>query len=160
MAGESFLTRQGYEKLRQDLQGLKDRRAQLSEEIGEAREKGDLKENAEYHAAKEEQAKVQKRINETEEKLRSARLIEEVAGEMTAGEIRIGSAVDLKEVKSGEEFKYVFVDSAEADFAQGRISVRSPLAQAMLGHKEGDQVVVKLPAGPVTYKVLKVSRAV
>ena len=89
MAGESFLTRQGYEKLRQDLAKLKERRGQLSGDIGEAREKGDLKDNAEYHAAKEEQAKVQQRINELEEKLRSARIIEESA--VQTGEIRIGA---------------------------------------------------------------------
>lgn len=156
MPGETFLTRQGYEKLRQDLQNLKDRRQGLAGDIKEAAEKGDLKENAEYHAAKEEQQKVQHRINEIEEKLRSARIIEE-AGIQTS-EIRIGSTVSLKEVKSGESLTYTFVDSAEADFAKGRISVRSPLAQGLLGHKEGDQVTVSLPAGPLVYKIVKVSR--
>jgi transcription elongation factor GreA len=155
--GETFLTREGYEKLRQDLQKLKERRQELAREIGEAAEKGDLKENAEYHAAKEEQQKVQRRIGEIEIKLRSARLIEESA--VQTGEIRIGATASLKEVKSGEEVTYTLVDSAEADFAKGRISVRSPVAQALLGHKEGDQVVVNLPAGPISYKVLKVTRS-
>jgi transcription elongation factor GreA len=158
VAGEVFLTRQGYEKLRQDLKELKERRAQLSIEIAEAREKGDLKENAEYHAAKEEQAKVQERMNEMEQKLRSARIIEESG--VQAGEARIGATVTIRDLKEGDEFVYTLVDSVEADFSKGRISVRSPLAEALLGHKEGDQVQVKLPAGIVTYKVVKVTRSV
>ena len=157
MAGETFLTRQGYEKLRQDVQALKEKRQALAGEIQEAAEKGDLKENAEYHAAKEEQQKVQRRITDMEEKLRSARLIEEVAG-MKSGEIRIGCTVQLKEVKSKDEATYTLVDSVEADFAKGLISVRSPLAEALLGHKEGDQVMVKLPVGPVAYEVVRVTR--
>jgi transcription elongation factor GreA len=92
MAGETFLSRQGYEKLREELARLKERRGQLSGEIGEAREKGDLKENAEYHAAKEEQAKVQRRMNEMEEKLRSAQIIDEsnvVVGKFVLGPLPI-----------------------------------------------------------------------
>lgn len=156
MAGETFLTRAGYEKLRQELSKLKERRSQLSVDIGEAREKGDLKENAEYHAAKEEQAKVQQRINELEEKLRSARLIEESAAPV--GEIRIGATAHLKDVKSGESVAYTLVDATEADFAQGKISVQSPVAQALLGHKAGDKVLVKLAGGALEYLVTKVSR--
>ncbi|MBL8024518.1 MAG: transcription elongation factor GreA [Elusimicrobia bacterium] len=157
MAGETFLSRQGYEKLRDDLARLKERRGELSGEIGEAREKGDLKENAEYHAAKEEQAKVQRRINEVEEKLRSAQIIDE--SNVAEGEIRIGATAHLKEVKSGESLEYTLVDAAEADFSKGWISVQSPVAQALLGHKEGEQVTVNLPAGPVLYHVTKVSRS-
>jgi transcription elongation factor GreA len=156
MAGESFLTRQGYEKLRDDLQALKDRRGALAGEIKEAAEKGDLKENAEYHAAKEEQQKVQHRINELEGKLRSARILEESA--VPAGEVRIGATVTLKDLADGDTATYTLVDAAEADFAQGKISVASPLASALLGRKAGDAVDVKLPGGAAKYKVLKVSR--
>jgi transcription elongation factor GreA len=158
MVGETFLTRQGYEKLRQDVQSLKDRRQQLAREIAEAAEKGDLKENAEYHAAKEEQQKVHRRIGELEEKLRSARIIEEST--VPAGEVRIGATVRLLDVKSKDDVTYTLVDSAEADFAKGRISVRSPVAQGLLGHKEGEQVTIQLPAGPLTYKIVKVSRSI
>src|SRR4051812_40176412 len=118
MAGETFLTRQGYEKLRQELGRLKLRRGELAGEIKEAAEKGDLKENAEYHAAKEEQAKIQTRINDLEEKLRSARIIEEAA--VQTGEIRIGATAHLTEIKSGEEIAYMLVDAAEADFSKGK----------------------------------------
>jgi transcription elongation factor GreA len=157
MAGETFLTRQGYEKLRLDLSGLRERRQQLAKEIQEAAEKGDLKENAEYHAAKEEQQKVSRRMDELEAKLRSARIIEEAA--VAVGEIRIGSTVSMKEEKSGEELTYTFVDGAEADFAQGKISVRSPLAEGLLGHKEGERVTVKLPGGSTVYQIKKVTRS-
>jgi transcription elongation factor GreA len=156
MAVETFLSRQGYEKLRQELDRLKKRRQELAGEIQEAAEKGDLKENAEYHAAKEEQAKVNRRANELEEKLRSARLIDEAA--VHTGEIRIGVTAVIRDVKDNATYTYTLVDSAEADFAKGRISVRAPLAQGLLGHKEGDQVVVSLPAGPATYKIIKVTR--
>lgn len=152
----TFLTREGYEKLRGELAKMKERRGQLSVDIGEAREKGDLKENAEYHAAKEEQAKVQLRINELEEKLRSARIIEE-AGVQT-GEVRIGATVHLKDLSDNEEVVYTLVDVSEADFSKGRISVQSPVAQALLGHKEGDTVTVALPARTLKYAVTKVSR--
>lgn len=157
MPGEVFLTRQGYEELRQKLESLRVRRQELAGEIAEAREKGDLKENAEYHAAKEEQAKVSRRMDEMEEKLRSARIIEEAG--IASDEVRIGCTVTLKDEKSGDEMTYTLVDAAEADFAKGRISVRAPLAQAILGHKKGDQVPVALPAGKMTYKVLDIARS-
>jgi transcription elongation factor GreA len=153
--GETILTRQGYEKLRADLKSLKDRRSGLAGEIKEAAEKGDLKENAEYHAAKEEQQKVQGRINELESKLRSARILDETA--VAAGEVRIGSVVTLKDA-DGDTSTYTLVDAAEADFAKGKISVNSPLAEGLLGHKEGDMAVAKLPAGPAKFKIVKVSR--
>ncbi|HRY29830.1 MAG TPA: phytanoyl-CoA dioxygenase family protein, partial [Elusimicrobiota bacterium] len=113
MAGETFLSRQGYEKLRQDLAGLKERRQNLAREIGEAAEKGDLRENAEYHAAKEEQQKVVRRIDDLEAKLRNSRIIEEM--NVQAGEVRIGCSVRIREAKSGEEFKYTLVDATEAN---------------------------------------------
>lgn len=155
MAGETFLTRQGYEKLRADLKILKDRRGGLSMEIKEAAEKGDLKENAEYHAAKEEQQKVQHRINEMEQKLRSAQIIDDNA--MAEGEIRIGVTVTLKD-SDGDTIVYTLVDAVEADFAKGKISVTSPLSQGLLGHKAGETVDVKLPSGTSKFKVVKVSR--
>jgi transcription elongation factor GreA len=156
MAGEVFLSRKGYETLRQDLDKLRARREQLAVEIAEAREKGDLKENAEYHAAKEEQQKVVRRMDEIKQKLQSSRIIEEMG--IADGEIRIGCSVTLKDLKYNEEVTYVLVDGAEADFSKGRISVRSPLAEGLLGHKEGEQVTVNLPAGPTPFKILKVAR--
>jgi transcription elongation factor GreA len=158
VAGESFLTRQGYEKLRDEVQTLKDRRGGLAAEIKEAAEKGDLKENAEYHAAKEEQQKVQSRINELEQKLRSARILSEA--DVAADEVRIGATVTLKDVSDGESAVYTLVDAAEADFARGWISVGSPLADGLLGHKEGQTVDVKLPGGPAKFRIMKVSREV
>jgi len=154
---ETFLTREGYEKLRKELDRLRKRREELAKEIGEAAEKGDLKENAEYHAAKEEQQKVVRRRDELEQKLRSARILEEA--DIQPGEVRIGCSVDLQENPGGEKTTYTLVDGAEADFSKGRISVHSPVAQGLLGHKEGDEVSINLPAGQVKYKVLKVVRS-
>lgn len=156
MAGETFLTRQGYEKLRDDLKSLKEKRGLLAGEIKEAAEKGDLKENAEYHAAKEEQQKVQHRINDMEGKLRSARILSET--DVATGEVRIGAKVTLKDLSDGETVTYTLVDAVEADFADGKISVHSPLAEGLLGHKAGETVAVKLPSGPSQFKIMKVSR--
>jgi transcription elongation factor GreA len=154
--GETFLTRQGYEKLISDLKALKDRRQVLFIEIDEARQKGDLKENAEYHSAKEAQQKVMMRIGEIEGKLRAAQIIEEM--NVKADEVRIGSTVKIYDAAEKETYTYTLVDGAEADFAKGRISVRSPVAEGLLGHKVGDTVTIKLPAGEVTYKIEKVTR--
>ena len=129
---------------------------ELPKEIRTARAHGDLSENAEYHAAKEEQQKVQGRINELEEKLRSAQILDETA--VPAGEVRIGATVVLKDLSDGERATYTLVDSAEADFAKGKISVRSPLSEGLLGHKVGETVEVKLPSGPAKFKIEKVSR--
>lgn len=151
------MTAAGVKALEDELKLLKTKeRPAVIKAIAEAREHGDLKENAEYHAAKEEQAKVQQRINELEEKLRSARIIEESA--VQTGEIRIGATAHLKDVKSGESVVYTLVDVSEADFSQGKISVQSPVAQALLGRKAGEKVTVRLAGGPLEYQVTKVTR--
>ena len=97
-------------------------------------------------------------MDEIKGTLQSARILEEA--DIKDGEIRIGCSVDLKEAKTGEAMTYTLVDSAEADFAKGRISVHSPLAQGLLGHKEGETVDIKLPDGAVKYKVVKVARTI
>src|SRR3989338_965453 len=117
---ETYLTREGYEKLRLELERLKKRKVELSREIGEAAEQGDLKENAGYTASKEKQEEVLRRINEIQIKLKSARLIDEL--ELPKGEIRIGAKVTLKEKESGEEFVYALVGGEESDPLQGKIS--------------------------------------
>ncbi|HOW27356.1 MAG TPA: transcription elongation factor GreA [Elusimicrobiota bacterium] len=152
-----FLTRKGYEKLRKELEILKKQKQDLSREIGEAAEKGDLKENAEYHAAKEKQQAVVRKLDEIDQKLRSARIIEEA--DVKTDEICIGTTVFLKDTDSGEDITYTLVDGVEADFASGKISVRSPVAEALLGHKAGDTVQIRLPQVELKYKVVKLERA-
>ena len=154
---ETYLTRAGYEKLKKDLEDLTKRKRQLSKEIGEAAEKGDLRENAEYTSAKEKQAEVLRRIDELGSKLKGARLIDEL--KTPKGEARIGMKVTLREKSSGEEFVYSLVGSEESDPAQGKISVHAPLAQGILGHKAGQEVKIALPTGEKIFKILKVESA-
>ncbi len=154
---ETYLTRAGYEKLVSDLQALKRRKTQLSKEIGEAAEKGDLRENADYTSAKEKQAEVLRRIHELEDKLKGVRLIDDL--KIKDGEVQIGVRVTLREKDSGEEYVWTLVGADEADPAAGKISVYAPLSQGILGKKVGEEVKVQLPAGPKSFKILKTEPA-
>lgn len=152
-----YLTRDGYEKLRRELENLQNiKRKELSKAIGEARAHGDLSENAEYTYAKEAQGLNEKRIAELEDKLSRAKLIDESA--MSSDEILIGARVILKDLDSGEELKYVLVSEEEADYASGKISVASPVGEALISHKVNDTVKIKVPAGTLRYKIIKISR--
>ncbi|MBN2452931.1 MAG: transcription elongation factor GreA [Candidatus Omnitrophica bacterium] len=153
----TYLSKDGYEKLRKELELLKTvKRRELSKAIGEARAHGDISENAEYDAAKEAQGLNEKRISELEHKLATAKVIDE--DEMSSDEILIGATVKLKDVKTGEELEYTLVAEEEADYAEGKISISSPVGSALMNHKEGETVEIKVPAGILKYKVLKISR--
>lgn len=152
---DTYLTRVGYEKLVTDLEGLKKQKVILSREIGEAAEKGDLKENADYHEAKKRQAEILRRIHELEGKLKSARLIDDI--QVKDGEVQIGVKVTLKD-DDGDESEWTLVGPDEADPACGKISVYAPLSQGILGKKVGETVQVSLPAGPRRFKILKTAK--
>lgn len=155
--GAIYLTSEGYENLKKELKFLKTtRRRQLSEEIGRAREFGDLSENAEYDAAKEAQAFNEKKIAELEEKLAHAQILDESA--MAKDRALIGATVTLKDLDSKEELRYTLVSELESDFSQGKISVTSPVGKALLGHKKDEVVEVKIPAGTLKYKIAEISR--
>ena len=157
MGSGSHLTRAGYEKLSKELEHLKTvKRRALSKAIGEARAHGDISENAEYDAAKEAQGLNEKRIAELENKLATSQIIDE--DRMASDQILIGATVKLKDVKSGNEITYTLVAEEEADYSQGRISVSSPVGSGLLNHREGDAVEIKVPAGILKYKVVKISR--
>lgn len=158
MYGETlYLTREGFEKLRSELEHLKTvKRRELSKEIGIAREKGDLKENAEYHAAKEAQGLCEKRIAELEEKLANVTIIEDL--DISSDKIYIGAKIVLKDLESGEELKRMLVSGEEADFEKGKISIASPVGKGLLGHAEGETVEIQVPKGMLKYKILKISR--
>ena len=152
-----YLTKEGYKKLKEELEFLKTvRRRELSKAIGEARSHGDISENAEYDAAKETQALNEKRIAELEEKLSRGRILEEA--EIPKDQILIGATVRLKELASGEELDYTLVSGVEADYAQNKISVSSPVGRGLLGHRVNETVEIKVPAGVLKYKILKISR--
>ena len=155
--GNVYLSHEGYEKLRRELEQLKtSKRREISKAIGEARAHGDLSENAEYTYAKEAQGLNEKKISELEDKLSRAKLIDE--SEMPKDEILIGAKVKLKDLDSAEELEYSLVAEEEADYSAGKISITSPVGEALLGHKENDTVKIKIPAGTLTYKVLKITR--
>lgn len=150
---KTYLSRDGREKLIQQLEALKKEKQQVSKDIGEAMEQGDLRENAGYTAAKERQAELLRRIAEIESKLSSAQLIEELG--VATDEVRIGATVTLSDGE--DEFAYTLVGQEESDPAQGKISVQSPLAQGLLGAKAGQDVKVQLPAGVKSFRVVKVA---
>lgn len=154
---QTYMTKAGHEKLLQDLEDLKKRKAVLSVEIGEAREKGDLRENAEYHSAKERLAEVMNRISIIETKLSSAQIIDHL--KVREGEVQIGVKVTLRDLEDDDEMQWTLVGQEESDPASGLISIFSPLAQGLLGHKVGEEVPVQLPVGLKKFKILKTEPA-
>src|SRR4030042_1485270 len=152
-----YLTRSGYEKLVEELNLLKtEKRRQLSRAVGEAKAHGDLTENAEYDAAKEAQGLNEKRINDLEQKLGQARILDDE--NIPSDEVLIGATVRLKDMDTQEVLEYMLVSEPEADYAAGKISVDSPVGAALLNHKEKDTVEIKVPAGILKYEILKISR--
>jgi transcription elongation factor GreA len=151
----SFLTRDGYQKLQDELDYLRtQKREEIANRLHEAMEGGELIENAEYEAAKNEQAFVEGRIKELEILLATAHIINE---KNTDGKIvQVGSSVVIQEEGSKEKEEYTIVGVAEADPAGGKISNESPLGRSLLNHKEGEAIQVDAPAGPFTVKLLKV----
>ena len=155
--GDVYLTKKGYEKLSEELEYLKNvRRREISKAIGLAREHGDLSENAEYDAAKDAQGYNEKKISELEAKLSQVRIIEDQ--DIPHGEVLIGATVKLKDLDNGEELEYTLVSEEESDYEQNKIAITSPIGLGLLSHKENDEVDIKVPAGILRYKILKISR--
>ncbi|HHC71275.1 MAG TPA: transcription elongation factor GreA [Thiotrichales bacterium] len=150
------LTARGAEQLREELRRLKNiERPRIIKAIAEARAHGDLKENAEYHAAREEQGFIEGRIKEIEAKLSNAQIIDPT--QMNAGgKVIFGATVVLADEESGQEVTYQIVGDDEADIKQGRISVNSPIARALIGKEEGDIAVVNAPGGTREYEIVEV----
>lgn len=150
------LTAAGAERLKEELHELKyKKRPQIIEAIAVARDHGDLKENAEYHAAREEQGFVEGRIAELESSLSNAQIID-VAKLSQSGRVVFGCTVDLIDVESEEEVTYQIVGDIEADINQNRIAISSPIARALIGKEEGEDVVVQAPAGDREYEITAV----
>ena len=150
------LTVEGAERLRKELHELKTvSRPRVIEAIAEARAHGDLKENAEYHAAKEQQSFIEGRIAELDAKLASAEIID-VKTIKANGRVVFGATVDLFNVETDEDVTYQIVGDDEADIKQGKISISSPIARALIGKEEGDVAIVHAPAGVKEYEVVAV----
>lgn len=150
------MTSRGAEKLREELKKLKSEdRPKVIQAIAEARELGDLKENAEYHAAREQQSFIEGRIKEIEYKLSNAQIIDVTTMENT-GKVIFGATVELMNTETEEEACYQIVGEDEADIKAKLISVTSPIARALIGKHEEDTVVVQAPSGEIEYEILKV----
>lgn len=150
------LTAKGAEKLRTELEELKRvARPKVIKAIAEAREHGDLKENAEYHAAREQQGFIEGRIKDIEAKLSHAQIID-VTQIHADGKVVFGATVELIELDNDEEFTYQIVGDDEADIKHGLISVSSPIARALIGKSEGDDVFLQTPNGPREFEILAV----
>ncbi|MEO0997628.1 MAG: transcription elongation factor GreA [Pseudomonadota bacterium] len=150
------ITLRGAEQLRAELKKLKSEdRPRIIQAIAEARAHGDLKENAEYHAAKEQQGFVEGRIQEIEGKLSNAQIID-VTAIRASGRVVFGTTVELMEEASGKPVEYQIVGDDEADIKAGRISVSSPIARALIGKEEGDLVTVAAPGGSKDYEIVEV----
>ena len=150
------MTVQGARALDEELLFLsKTERPRLSQAIGEARELGDLKENAEYHAAREEQGMVEARIRDIEGRLQNSVVIDVTAIAHT-GKVIFGTTVDLENTETGDQVTYQIVGEDEADVKKGKLSSSAPIARAIIGKEEGDTVVVKTPNGTVEYEIVEV----
>jgi transcription elongation factor GreA len=149
------MTPEGHAALTEELHHLKSvERPRISKEIGIAREHGDLRENAEYHAAKEKQGMVEARINEIEDKLARAEVID--PSSFTGDKVRFGAFVTVEEVETGKVLDYRIVGPDEAVLEKGTISVTSPVARALIGREPGDEVTVNAPGGKKSYEITKV----
>ena len=152
----AYMSQKGYDELVAKLQHMEsvDRPA-ASAAIAEARDKGDLSENAEYDAAKEAQAKLETKIAELKAQIHSAKIID--TSRIRTDVVQILSTVEMRNVKSGTKMKYTIVSESEADLRSGKISSETPIAQALLGHKVGDIVDAKTPRGIIQFEVLNIS---
>jgi len=154
MDGGYAITREGLDALRAELHELETTgRAEMAQRIKTAREWGDLKENAEYHAAKEDQAHLETRIARLTDRLRGAKVVEPPAHD---GVVAFGSTVEVRDEESGRSSSYTLVGAAEASAGDGRLSIESPVAQALLGARAGDAVAVETPRGSRTLHVVRV----
>ena len=157
MAKVSYYTEEGYNKLKKGLETLKTvYRAHVIKQIAEARDKGDLSENAEYDAAKEAQGMLEMRIAKLEETLSAARIVD--ASQLDASKVLILSTVKIKNKQNGKEMTYTLVAQNEADIAKGKISVDSPIGKGLLGKSVGDVAEIKVPNGTMFFDVLEITR--
>ena len=157
MSDVSYYTKEGLKKLKDELNHLKDiERPKASNAIGEARDKGDLSENAEYHAAKEEQSLLETKIAKLKNVVASARIIDE--SQLDVSKILIHSKIKIKNTTNGMEFSYTLVADSESDIKNGKLSVNSPIGKGLLGKELGDHAEIKVPNGIMKFEVTEVSR--
>jgi len=157
MSNVSYYTEEGLKKLRQELNNLKDiERPKASQAIAEARDKGDLSENAEYDAAKEAQGMLELQISKLEKILSNARIINE--SQLDVSKVLVLSTVEVKNINLGQKMKYTLVAQTEADLKTGKISVDSPIGKGLLGKRVGEKVTISVPNGSIKLEILSIQR--
>ena len=157
MSKISYYTAEGIKKLREELNQLKDiERPKASQAIAEARDKGDLSENAEYDAAKEAQGLLEMKISKLEEVYANARLIDE--SQLDTSKVLVLSRVKIKNTTNGMQMEYTLVAESEADLKTGKISVNSPIGKGLLGKSVGDIAEIKVPNGALKFEIIEISR--
>lgn len=151
-----YVTAEGFEKLKKELHYLKfTRRPEISQKVATARDHGDLKENAEYHAAREELSMVETKVQILQDRVARARIVDEK--EISTEQAGILTMVKVRDQKSKKEFNYILVSDAEADFKEGKISITSPVGRGLLGKKVGEIAEIKAPAANLHYEILSIS---
>jgi len=157
MAGIQYYTKEGIQKLKDELDRLITvERPAISKQIAEARDKGDLSENAEYDAAKEAQGLLELRISKLQETIINARILDE--SKLDTSKVLLLSRVKIKNLKNGAMMEYSIVPESEADLKAFKISVTSPIAKGLLGKKVGDKTEIKVPAGTIEFEIIEISR--
>jgi transcription elongation factor GreA len=156
MAGVIYLSEEGLKKLKEEIEFLTSvERPKISRQIAEARDKGDLSENAEYDAAKEAQGLLEMKIAQLQETLRNSRVVDE--SKINTGEVQLMNKVKIKNLKTGAILEYILVSEREANLKEKKMSVETPIARGLMGKKKGDKVTVNVPAGQMTFEILDIS---
>ncbi len=151
-----YVTREGLEKMKKELEYLMTvERKRISQQIAEARDKGDLSENAEYDAAKEAQALLETKIAELQARIQNARVLDD--SRLDSETVNLMNKVKLKNLANGTVVEYQIVPENESDFKAGKIAVTTPIAKGLLGHKKGEKVKIRVPAGEIEYEILDIS---
>ncbi len=152
----AYMSEEGYKKLLADLKYMETvQRPEISRQIAEARDKGDLSENAEYDAAKEAQGMLEMKISQLKEVIAAAKIIDE--SKLSTDSVQILNKVELKNVKNGAKMTYTIVSESEANLKEGKISVNTPIAQGLLGKRVGDIAEIRVPQGTVSFEIVKIS---
>lgn len=157
MSNIFYLSEEGYKKLKEELEYLKNvERPRISQMIAEARDKGDLSENAEYDAAKEAQGMLELRIAKLEETLNNSRILDDT--NIDKSKVQILSRVKIKNTKTNQILEYTIVSESEANLKEGKISINTPIAKGLLGKKVGDVVEINVPNGKISLEILEINR--
>jgi transcription elongation factor GreA len=152
----NYMTAEGYKKLNEELNELERiQRPAISKQIGEARDKGDLSENAEYDAAKEAQGLLEMRISQLKQTIASARMIDET--KINTNEVQILTRIKIRNTKTGQIMSYMIVSESEANLKEGKLSVTTPIAKGLLGKKVGEKASVTVPSGVMEFEVIEIS---